>query len=372
MSVSGKKLWNNGKVTHKVTSTSCQTNDASILGPVHFSDSSSTFLDVNSILWLFNPCVDSIKFDATLGGNSNLINLRVNANLFDGTHGWSEWMKFFSKGIQLHWNNWNKSIGKSDYDRFFSIPLKCNNFTISFVKFDKLMLKSIWDKSKELWITDDAADNFVLLSLNWGPSYIAWLTFDNECLEWSVTLMVWYSQHFINWSRHEVALGTPVTMSNFFTMLGDARDLSLTLSVEKDERTLLCTNDENWMSLWPRDVTSIILLGGKFNVLELSLAHWPDWDHVGWGKDSKWIVILVPSKIVDPWGLVAGEFKNCFSLSIFIKKVKKIQIQIFDPIKNSNYWFDEETYLSMILIILFSPQMATRLESGDHADLQLP
>jgi len=52
----------------------------------------------------------------------------------------------------------------------------------------------------------------------------------------------------------------PITMSNLFTMLGDARDLALALPVVKDKRALLRTDAKDGVGVGPTNVRSLILV----------------------------------------------------------------------------------------------------------------
>lgn len=316
MSMSREQLWNNSEEPKEVATACSQTDDTSIFGPVHFGNSSRTLLNINSVLRFFDPCVLWVELNATLRCDCNLAYVIVYKQLLNRAHWWSEWVNLFSNGVRHHRNDRNITSLECDDNAFFSIPLESSNLSVCLIELDKGVLESIWDESEKLWLTDDTADNLIIFGLHWTPSDIAWLSFDDECLKWCVTLMIWNSQHLVDGSRHEVALSTPVTMSNFLTMLRDARNLSLRLSIEKDQRTFFCTNDEDWMCFRPRNITSIVLLGGKFNILEFSLTHRPDRDHMGWCKNSERVIILIPSEIIDSRSLVTWEFKNSFTLSI--------------------------------------------------------
>jgi len=73
-----------------------------------------------------------------------------------------------------------------------------------------------------------------------------------------------------------VSLFVPVTIGHFLSMLSNARNLSLTLTVKEYKTTLFSTDNEHWMSKRPRNVGGLIFLGGKLDVLELAFAHRPD------------------------------------------------------------------------------------------------
>lgn len=66
MAMGSEQLWNNCEESEEVSRRCSNTNDASILGPVHFGDSSRAFLNIYSVLGLFNPAVTRVEFDRAL------------------------------------------------------------------------------------------------------------------------------------------------------------------------------------------------------------------------------------------------------------------------------------------------------------------
>lgn len=71
------------------------------------------------------------------------------------------------------------------------------------------------------------------------PFDTAHLILRDERLVHCVTLMVGYSDEAILRAGNEITLLVPVTNCDFFTVFGDAWNLSVCLAVEKDNRAFL-------------------------------------------------------------------------------------------------------------------------------------
>lgn len=168
---------------------------------------------------------------------------------------------------------------------------------------------------EDLRVRDDATHVLFFVSLSWAPLDIGWLSFDDEAVERRVTLMVGDREHLVSRARHQVSIDTPFSVGDLLAVLGDARNLSLTLAVEESKTTFFSSNNEHWVRLRPADVRGGILVARQFDVLELALAHRPDGDHMRLRQDGERVAIFVPSKPVNSWLLVAWELKHWLSLS---------------------------------------------------------
>ena len=110
----------------------------------------------------------------------------------------------------------------------------------------------------------------------------------------------------------------------------------MTLPVEEGETSLLSSNSQHWVGLGPADVGGHILVRGKLDVLELSLAHRPNRNDMRGRQNSERIIVLVPCKIINPRSLVARKLEHRLSLPIhdpndLIVSTNSDQIAIMTP-----------------------------------------
>jgi hypothetical protein len=68
----------------------------------------------------------------------------------------------------------------------------------------------------------------------------------------------------------------PVTVSDFFTMLGDAWNLPLTFAIVENEGTLLRADTQDGVSVRPANPRGLILVRCQLDILELSQTHRPN------------------------------------------------------------------------------------------------
>lgn len=128
--------------------------------------------------------------------------------------------------------------------------------------------------------------------------------------------MVGNGENLILGAGYEVTLVIPVAISDSLSMLGNARNLSLTFSIKEKQITFLCTDYENWMGLGPTNEAGNILVGSQLHILELLLTHRPNRNHARRSQDCQGVIILVPNKVVDSRRLIAWKLKNWFALTI--------------------------------------------------------
>ncbi len=121
-----------------------------------------------------------------------------------------------------------------------------------------------------LLLTYYACNKLLIWIIWWAPFYLCWFSFHNEWILHCIARLVWNSQKFIFGTSDKETLRMPITMSDFFTMLWNARNFSLTFPVVENEWALLWTNTKNRMSVRPSNPRSFILVWSKFDVLELS------------------------------------------------------------------------------------------------------
>ena len=97
-----EELRDDGQESKEVTGVGGDTDDASILGPVHLGNSSRAFLNIYSVLRFLDPGVARIELDGALRSDGNLVDVLVDLDLLNWSHGWSESFQLFSKGTWVH------------------------------------------------------------------------------------------------------------------------------------------------------------------------------------------------------------------------------------------------------------------------------
>jgi hypothetical protein len=81
-------------------------------------------------------------------------------------------------------------------------------------------------------LSPDDAGNDLFGGIIWRtPFNLSWLSFHDERILNGISLLIGYSQQFILRASNQKAFGMPVSMGDLLTVLWDAGDLSLTLSV---------------------------------------------------------------------------------------------------------------------------------------------
>jgi hypothetical protein len=85
-----------------------------------------------------------------------------------------------------------------------------------------------------LLLPDDAGDNLLVGISWWAPLDLSWLSLNDERILHCITWLIWNCQKLILWAGDQKTLWVPVTMSDLFSVLRDAWNLPLTLSVVED------------------------------------------------------------------------------------------------------------------------------------------
>jgi hypothetical protein len=152
----------------------------------------------------------------------------------------------------------------------FAIPFIKNNLAVGSLEADNETLCGGSINYGHLFPSNDTS-NDLFGGIIWRtPFNLSWLGFYDEWILNGISLLIRYGEQFILRASNEKALGMPVSMSDLLTVLWDAGDLSLTFSVIENEGTLFWTNTEDRMGVGPTDKRSLIFVGGKFDILELS------------------------------------------------------------------------------------------------------
>jgi len=283
---------------------------------MNLGDLSAALWNVNSISSFLVPSAKVEELDTPLRGYSCFSHLMVNWNLLYAARERSKSVKFLSHTLWL--NTYKNALSSLEANKqgVCIKPLKARQLAIRFVKLDEFMSLVLGVKVEDLWVRNDTAHELFLFSLLRAPSNVGRFSLDDKAVKRSVSLVIRYSKHLVGRARHQVAINTPFTICDFFAVLWNARNFPLTLSVEESKRTFLCANDQYWVRFWPADIRGRVLVACKFNILELSLAHWPDWDNMRLSQNCKRITIFIPCKPVNSWLLIAWKLKHRFALSI--------------------------------------------------------
>ena len=246
----------------------------------------------------------------------------IDVKSFDSAKMRSEVFQLSSHFVSCHGYSCANSSIKSDENDGSCQPFKGCNLTIWFLKFNKLMSLGLWVEMAKFVLSDDAAQKLFGISACWRPLDVSWFRFNNETVVRSISLMVGNCQHLIRWAGYEVSFNTPVTICDLLTVLGNAWNFSLTLTIKESQTTLFSTNRKNWVCFRPWNIGGNIFLWCQFNILELSLTHTPNRDNMRSCQNGQRIIILVPLHVIDVRVLVAWEFQDRFSLSIRFEFVK--------------------------------------------------
>lgn len=151
-----------------------------------------------------------------------------------------------------------------------TIPLIKDDFSIGCLEANNEAFSS-WSIDKRHLFPSNNASNDLFSGIVWRtPFNLCWFSLHNKWILNSVTLLIRDSQKLVLWASYKQAFGMPVTMCHFFAMLWDAWNFSLAFSVIEHKWSLFRSNAENWMSVWPSNIRSLIFIGCKFNILELS------------------------------------------------------------------------------------------------------
>ena len=164
---------------------------------------------------------------------------------------------------------------------FFTVPLVKDDLAIGGLEADHETLCGRGVNNWHLLSTDDAGNDLFGGIIRRTPFNLGGLGFHYERILNGISLLVRYGQQLILRASNQKALGMPVSMGDLLTVLWDAGDLSLTLSVIENKRSLFWTNTEDRMGARPTDKRGLIFVGSKFDILEFSQTHWPNRNDIG-------------------------------------------------------------------------------------------
>ena len=152
-------------------------------------------------------------------------------------------MKFSSKILLLDRDQEALASLESDKKCVFIKPFEACEFAVGLVELNKFVLLGLGVEMEDLLVCDDATHKLsTLIILLWAPFYIGWLSFHNETIKRRVSLLVRNREHLVSRAGHEVSVTAPFSVCDLFAVLGDTRDLSLTLPIEESETSLFRSN----------------------------------------------------------------------------------------------------------------------------------
>jgi hypothetical protein len=123
---------------------------------------------------------------------------------------------------------------------------------------------------RHLLLPDDACHNLLVGISWWAPLDLGRLSLNDERILHSITRLIWNCQQLILRAGDQETLWVPVTMSDLLSVLGDARNLPLALSVVEDKWSLFWADAKDRVSVGPANPRGLILVRSELDILELS------------------------------------------------------------------------------------------------------
>lgn len=284
---------------------------------MHACNLAAPLLNLDLLLHALSPFPQVIESNNSITCWCYFLEFVVNNN-------WLDWRIPRADGVQflanILWSRAHKtqhSWGETNNDPVVTIPFKWQSFTVRRVEVKHEMLGVFGLEVQHLFACNNWGAHtlgFVNVSVG-APLNFKDISFANKAFMQCVSLVVWDGEQLVFWSADQISLFTPVSILYPLSVLLDSGDSTLRLPVEKNQSSLFSSDCKHWVGFGPWNVSCFILVGGKLNILELSLTHRPDGDCSRTSKDGKWIIILIPGKFLNPRSVVAWKFKKRFSLS---------------------------------------------------------